>query len=100
MLTIEALSLAFQSKASAIYTLISRLELLFAHNAFYLLCHCFTIPKLLYLLQTSPCWKILNDLEDFDEMICNSLQNVCNIQFDPTVWAQSTLPTAWGFAVL
>ena len=95
-LTIEALSPAFQSKVSAIHTLISRLGVLLAHDVFYLLRHRFTIPKLLYLLWTSPCWKILNDLEGFDEMIFNSLQNICNIQFDPTVWAQSTLPTARG----
>ena len=53
-LTIEALSPAFQSKLSTIHTLVSRLEVLFAHDTLCLLCHCFAIPKLLYLLWTSP----------------------------------------------
>ena len=94
-LTMEALSPAFQSKMSAIRTLVSRLEVLFAHDAFYLLRHCFAIPKLLYLLRTSPSWRILDDLQGFDETIRICLQKICNINFDQTVWAQST-PTAKG----
>ena len=97
-LTIEALSPAFQSKLSTIHTLISRLEVLFAHDALYLLCHCFAIPKLLYLLRASPSWRIQSDLQSFDETICTCLQRVCNniINFDSTVWAQSILPIAKG----
>jgi len=44
----------FESKLSCIQTLMSHLETLFANDAFYLLRHCFAIPKLLYLLHTSP----------------------------------------------
>ena len=57
---------------------------------------CFAIPKLLYLLRTSPSWRILDDLQGFDETIRTCLQRICNINFDQTVWAQSILPTAKG----
>jgi len=47
-ITLAALPSSFESKLGSIQILISRLENLFAHDAFYLLRHCFAIPKLLY----------------------------------------------------
>ena len=62
-ITLDALPLSFESKLSSIQILTSRLGTLFAHDAFYLLRHCFVIPKLLYLLCTSPSWKVSGLLE-------------------------------------
>ena len=50
-ITLDALPSSFESKFGCIQTLSSRLETLFAHDAFYQLRHCFAIPKLLYLLR-------------------------------------------------
>ena len=74
-LTVEALSPVFQSKLSTIHTLVSRLEVLIAHDALYLLRHCFAIPKLLYLLWISSSWRIQSDLQSFDETIRSYLSS-------------------------
>ena len=64
-ITLDALPSSFESKLGCIQTLSSRLETLFVHDAFYLLRHCFAIPKLLYLLHTSPSWRVPGLLEKF-----------------------------------
>jgi len=76
---LDVLPLSFESKLSSIQILTSHLETLFAHDAFYLLRHCFAIPMLLYLLCTSPSWRVSGLLEKFDDLIHTSLQTVTNI---------------------
>ena len=44
-----------------------------AHYGFYLLKNCFSIPKLLYLLRTSPCFLQIVFLERYDKLLRNSL---------------------------
>ena len=78
-ITFDALPSSFESKLSGIQTLTSHLEALFAHDGFYLLHYCFAIPKLLYLLCTSPSWRISGLSEKFDDLIFTSLQTVTNI---------------------
>ena len=95
-ITLDALLSSFESKLGCIQTLSSHLETLFAHDAFYLLRHCFAIPKLLYLLRTSPSWRVPGLLEKFDELICTSLQTFTNINISSSAWAQSILPAAKG----
>ena len=94
-ITFDALPSSFESKC--IQTLISRLETLFAHDAFYLLRHCFAIPKLLYLLRTS---RVSGLLEKFDELIRTSLLTVTNINISSSAWAQSIFPEVWESIVL
>jgi len=93
---LDALPSSFESKLSAIQILTSRLKTLFAHDAFYLLRHCFAIPKLLYLLRTSPSWRVSELLGKFDNLICTSLQTVTNINISFSARAQSILPAAKG----
>ena len=95
-ITLDALPSSFESKLSGIQTLTLRLEALFAHDGFYLLHYCFAIPKLLYLLHTSPSWRVSGLLEKFDDLICTSLQTVTNIIISSSAWAQSILPAAKG----
>ena len=92
-ITLDALPSSFESKPGCIQTLISCLESLFAHHAFYLLHHCFVIPKLLYLLHTSPSWRVSKLLKKFDKLILSFLQTVTNIQISSSAWA---LPAAKG----
>ena len=82
-ITLDALPSSFESKLSSIQTLMLRLETFFAHDAFYLLCHCFAIPKLLYILRTSPSWRVSGLLEKFDDLIRTSLQTVTNVNISP-----------------
>ena len=95
-ITFDALPSSFKSKLGCIQTLISHLETLFTHDAVYLLCHCFSIPKLLYLLRTSPYWRVSGFLEKFDELIRTSLQTVTNINISSSAWVQSILRVVKG----
>ena len=95
-ITLDALPSSFESKFGCNQILSSRLETLFAHDAFYQLRHCFAIPKLIYLLRTSPSWRVPGLLEKFDELIRTSLQTITNINISSSAWAQSILPAAKG----
>ena len=52
-----------------------------AHYGFYLLKNCFSLPKLLYFLRTSPCFEELDLLHQYDSIIRNSLSKICNVNF-------------------
>ena len=80
-ITLDALSSSFESKLGCILTLISRLETLFANDAFYLLRRCFAIPKLLYLLCTSPSCRVSGLLEKFDELIHTFFHSQTNFAY-------------------
>jgi len=67
------------------------------HDAFYLLRHCFAIPKFFYLLCTSPSWRVFWLLEKFDDLIRTSLQTVTNVNINSYAWTQFILPVAKGF---
>ena len=73
-----------------------RLKLLSAHDAFYLLKNCFSLPKLAYTLRCAPCYQS-DLLSQYDDVIKDTLKAVLNIQLsDPTIWAQAVLPVASG----
>ena len=95
-ITLKVLSSNFESHLGCIQTLILCLKALIAHDAFYLLLHCFTIPKLLYLLRTSPSWRVFGLLEKFDGLIHTSLLTVISINISQFAWAQSILPARAG----
>ena len=95
-LTSAALSLLLQFKTSVLKHMVTCLRLLDAHDTVYLLCNCFTIPKLLYLFCTSPTWRANEDLMTFDTILKSALQEICNIQLDTFMWSQATLPTSQG----
>ena len=44
-----------------------------AHYGFYLLKNCFSLPKLLYFLRTSPCFEAVDLLQQYDSIIRKSL---------------------------
>ena len=85
-LTTAAIGPSFQPKIDALSRLTIRLNSLRAHDALYLLRNCIAIPKLLYLLRTSPTWKRNEDLESFDEIVRLSLQSITNVKMEGAVW--------------
>ena len=95
-LSIAAISSAFRPKIESLRGLTSCLRCLLAHDAIYLLHNCLAIPKLLYLLRTSPSWKARSELEEFDEIVRLSLQSISNVNMEESVWSQATLPTSKG----
>ena len=62
----SALSSSLRSKIHVLERLTSRLECLHVHDALFLLKNCLAIPKLMYLLRSSPAWQASKDLEAFD----------------------------------
>ena len=95
-LTTDAIGSSFQPKIDALSHLTTRLNSLHAHDALYLLRNCIAIPKLLYLLRTSPSSKRNEDLESFDEIVRLSLQSITNVKMEGAVWQQAILPSSMG----
>ena len=73
-----------------------RLETLDAHDALFLLRNAFAIPKLMYLLRTTPFFKFQELLQLYDDQLKNSLQSILNITLQENAWAQCILPVAKG----
>ena len=74
----------------------SLLESIDAHPAFFLLRNCLSMPRLLFKLRSSPCYRLHAELTQFDKALRHAASTVCNVNFDDTGWQQSTLPVAHG----
>ena len=73
-----------------------RLDLLCSHEALILLRHCFSIPNVLYILSTAPCFLSFH-LKSFDDLLRSTLSNIVNISLDSDVaWLQASLPVKVG----
>ena len=67
-----------------------------AHYGFYLLKNCFSLPKLLYFLRTSPCFEEVDLLQQYDSIIRKSLSKICNVNIDESSYTQAVLPVSKG----
>ena len=59
--------------------MVSKLELIDPHQAFVLLKNSMEIPKLTYLLRSSPAYKESDLLREFDEIVRTSLSQITNV---------------------
>jgi hypothetical protein len=75
--------------------LTSRLKQLNAHDAFFLLINCFSLPKLQYVLSCAPCFYS-QVLHRYDNMIRDPLQSILNVELTESAWQQATLPVKNG----
>ena len=73
-----------------------RLKQLDSHDALFLLKHCLAIPKMTYILRSSPCFKQPEILEQYDGIMRQSLESILNVPLGEEAWSQSSLPVAWG----
>lgn len=76
--------------------LFNRLENLSSHSAYFLLKNCFAIPKLNYLIRSSPAWIHSVFINRFDSIIRSTLEKILNIKMDNKIWIQASLPTSRG----
>ncbi|KAF2899322.1 hypothetical protein ILUMI_06853 [Ignelater luminosus] len=83
-------------KFKSLETMINRLIGLPSHVAYFLLKNCFAIPKLTYLLRTSPAWKFPEWCSALDNQLKNGLESILNIQLDCVQWTQASLPIKSG----
>ena len=72
------------------------IEKLDAHYGFYLLKNCFSMPKLLYFLRTSPCYFQNDFLERYDKLLRTSLCKVANVKMYDNQFLQTAHPAAKG----
>jgi len=82
-------------KLQEIRRLSSRLALINAHDALFLLKNCFSIPKLTYTLRSAPCYTS-QLLSEYDDVIRSTLQHIMNVALSDDVWSQATMPVANG----
>ncbi|KAL1448203.1 hypothetical protein WDU94_012273 [Cyamophila willieti] len=83
-------------KFEKIETMISRLQDVKAHFAYYLLKNCLTIPKLSYLIRTAPLWKFPCLIQNIDTKIKIVLENTLNVELNDQQWTQASLPVNHG----
>ena len=83
------------SKLTNFKILANRLTTMNAHDALFLLKNCFSMPKLLYTLRCSPCYKS-SVLSQYDEAVRTTLKTILNVDLTDAVWRQATLPVSSG----
>ena len=91
--SVEGIEDTIRAKTQALAVMGDRLHLLHAHEAFCLLRNAFTLPKILYTLQTAPCF-LSPLLQSFDDLQRSLLADIANISLDANdlAWAQAVLP--------
>ena len=72
--------------------IIENLELIEPHQAFFILKNCLSIPKLIYLLRSAPCFKCKKELEVLDTAIKTNMEKICNVSLGEENWSQASPP--------
>ena len=91
---IESQDQAMSEKIEQLKVMGNRLKYLRSQDALILLKNAMAIPKLLYLLRTSPCF-LSTLLEDYDSLLLNTITNN-NMNADSPAWLQASLPVRSG----
>ena len=91
-LTSTAIQPQFQHKLSIFNVITENFYLLDQHPAYFLLKNWFSMPKLMYLLRSSPTFQHPDLLADFDDCLKSCATDICNVSFDDIGWIQATLP--------
>ena len=86
----------FRSKLNNLQLMVERLAQIDAHDAIFLLRHCFAIPKLMYFLRCAPSFHFIDVLQDYDHHLRLGLENILNVKLEEKSWLQSTLPVSKG----
>ena len=84
----------FQHKLSIFKAMTEKLSLLDRHPAYFLLKNCFSMPKLMYLLRSSPTFQHPDLLADLDDCLKSYAADICNDSFDDIGWIHPT-PLDW-----
>ena len=92
--SVEGIGIAIQRKSDQLRLMGDRLHLLHSHDAL-LLRHSFSIPKILYILRSAPCF-LSASLEAYDNLLRDILSDITNVCLENSVWAQASLPVRAG----
>ena len=91
----EAGDNAIKKKINNLKLLKERIKEVQAHDALCLLRSAFTLPRLLFLIRTAPCFQS-HLLAQCDLLQRHILESLCNISPDDTSWTQASLPINSG----
>ena len=92
---ISSISKALEARIESLRVLGDRLQHFSVHDASLLLRNSLAIPKLLYLLRSSP--ALLSEiLKSYDEMLRSVLGTITNTHLHNTAWSQASLPVKAG----
>ena len=93
---LESIDKVLREKSGQLRLMGGRLPHLHLHDALLLLLrHSFVIPKLLYIMRTSPCF-LSAELEVYDNLLKTILCDVTNVRLDEVSWSQASLPIRSG----
>ena len=93
----DSISNTLCEKVNLLQIMGDRLQYLHSHDTILLLRHSFALPKLFYVLHTSP-YFLSPQLEAYDDLLRNTLSGITNVHFqgnDPA-WTQASLPVRYG----
>lgn len=85
-----------ENKLEKMKTMFERLSELNHHVAFYLLQHCFAIPKFTYILRTHSLLGFENEIQKFDYEIKAILEKLINSKLNEIQWTIASLPVNFG----
>jgi hypothetical protein len=87
-----------KKKIEKVFLLLKNIEQenLNSHTAYFLVKNCLFVPRLNFLLRTSPFWKFPDCIKSIDNAIRNSLQKFLNIKFNENQWTLASLPISNG----
>ena len=91
----RAVDAALEVKCADLNRAVSRLSLLYAHDALVILRNSLSVPKLLYTLRTAKC-SGRPALRQFDEILRDGLSAILNISLTDDQWIQASLPVRSG----
>ena len=88
---------AIQEKITLLRHMGDRLCDFLRHDAILLLRYSFSIPRLIFLLQTAPVF-LSSKLRNYDALLCSLLSSLLNIplEYDSPSWAQASMPVRCG----
>lgn len=93
----NAFETIFNKKLNEMKLLFGRLaELDSYHIAFYILKNCLAIPKLIFLMRTTPTWIHHDLMAGVDTEIKSALESVTNSKLDTNTWIMASLPINSG----
>ena len=87
---------SLKDKINQIEKLSMRLPFMEVHDVLFILQYPFSIPKLTYILRTSPCFLRRDLLDRYDSTLLSALELVTNVHLGQKSWMQACLPVDLG----
>ena len=91
-----ALESTVEEKTQVLEAFSQKLRRIDAHYALFLIQNCLHLPRLLYVLRTSPCFKLCEKLQRIDNYLRAFLESICNVSLSESRDKQVFLPVKLG----